>query len=145
MRDNALAVSGLLVDKIGGPSVKPYQPPGYWDQLELPDARVYGRHRATTEYRRGLYTYWQRTFLHPSLLAFDAPVARGSASCERTLEHPAAGAGAAERSDLRRSGRVFAERIVVKAGGANVMRRIEWAFENALSRKPAPRKFDVLT
>src|SRR5436309_7533433 len=72
VRDNALAVSGLLVRKIGGPSVKPYQPPDYWALLNFPK-RDWQADHGEGLYRRGLYTYWCRTFLHPSLLAFDAP------------------------------------------------------------------------
>jgi hypothetical protein len=72
VRDNALAVSGLLVRDIGGRSVRPYQPPGYWAQLNFP-MREYQNDTGRQQYRRGVYTHWQRTFLHPSLLAFDAP------------------------------------------------------------------------
>jgi hypothetical protein len=72
VRDNALAVSGLLVRKVGGPSVKPYQPDGYWENLNFPPRR-YAADRGDAQHRRGLYTWWQRSFLHPSLLAFDAP------------------------------------------------------------------------
>src|SRR5262249_26979879 len=72
VRDNALAVSGLLVRRVGGKSVKPYQPPGYWAHLNFP-VREWQNDSGESLYRRGLYTYWCRTFLHPSLLAFDAP------------------------------------------------------------------------
>ena len=72
VRDQALAVSGLLVAKIGGPSVKPYQPDGYWENLNFPERR-YVADQGDAQHRRGLYTWWQRSFLHPSLLAFDAP------------------------------------------------------------------------
>ena len=58
---------------VGGPSVKPYQPAGYWAQLNFPK-RTYQHDTGASQYRRGVYTHWQRTFLHPSLLAFDAPV-----------------------------------------------------------------------
>src|SRR5262249_25162945 len=76
IRDNALAVSGLLSRKIGGPSVRPYQPPGLWEQIALG-----GGHRRQTHVpgkgdevdRRGIYTYWKRSLHHPSLAAFDAP------------------------------------------------------------------------
>ena len=103
VRDNALAVSGLLVPKIGGPSVKPYQPAGYWQYLNFP-TREWQNDKGENQYRRGLYTYWQRTFLHPSLAAFDAP-SREECTAERPRsQHAAAGAGAAERPDLRRSG-----------------------------------------
>lgn len=72
VRDYALAVSGLLVPRIGGPSTKPYQPDGYWENLNFP-MRTYVHDEGDSQYRRGLYTWWQRTFLHPSMVAFDAP------------------------------------------------------------------------
>ena len=81
VRDNALAVSGLLFQQIGGRSVKPYQPAGYWANLHFPK-RTYKHDSGTAQYRRGLYTHWQRQFLHPALLAFDAP-AREECTAER--------------------------------------------------------------
>ena len=81
MRDNALAVAGLLDLTIGGPSVKPYQPDGYWENLNFP-VRTYDASHGSAQYRRGLYTWWQRSYLHPSLLAFDAPT-REECAAER--------------------------------------------------------------
>ena len=81
IRDNALAVSGLLIQKIGGKSVKPYQPAGYWANLHFPQ-RTYKHDTGSEQYRRGLYTHWQRQFLHPALLAFDAP-SREECTAER--------------------------------------------------------------
>ena len=73
IRDNALAISGLLSDEIiGGPSVQPYQPEGYWVNLNFPE-RTYQASTGDSQYRRGLYIHWQRTFMHPMLAAFDAP------------------------------------------------------------------------
>ena len=72
IRDAALTAGGLLVHQVGGPSVKPYQPAGYWGHLNFPK-REYEADTGNNLYRRGLYTYWCRTFLHPSLLTFDAP------------------------------------------------------------------------
>jgi len=72
VRDAALVSSGLLVRTVGGPSAKPYQPEGYWENLNFPK-RTYPADTGAGQYRRGLYTWWQRTFLHPSMLAFDAP------------------------------------------------------------------------
>src|SRR5205085_3314877 len=69
VRDNALAVSGLLVERLGGPSVYPYQPEGYWDFLNFPK-RTYPTSKGPDLYRRGLYAHWQRTFLNPSLRNF---------------------------------------------------------------------------
>lgn len=72
IRDGALLVSGLLVEKFGGKSVRPYQPAGYYAHLNFP-RRTYQPSSGDDLYRRSLYTHWQRTFLHPSLMAFDAP------------------------------------------------------------------------
>ena len=72
VRDNALKISGLLVDSVGGRSVFPYQPAGYWAYLNFP-TREWQNDAGVDLYRRGLYTHWQRQYLHPSLLAFDAP------------------------------------------------------------------------
>ena len=72
VHDIALSVSGLLVEKFGGPSVNPYEPEGYLAALNFPK-REYSASHGDDLYRRALYTHWQRTFLHPSLLTFDAP------------------------------------------------------------------------
>lgn len=72
VRDNALAVSGLLNEKMFGRSTKPYQPIGHYSQLNFP-RRKYQSDFNPNQYRRGVYTHWQRTFLHPMLQAFDAP------------------------------------------------------------------------
>lgn len=72
IRDNALAVSGLLDRRVGGRSVKPYQPGEYWENLNFP-RRAYVASKGPDQFRRGVYTHWQRQFLHPALLAFDAP------------------------------------------------------------------------
>jgi len=69
VRDNALAVGGLLNDKIGGPSVKPYQPPGIWDGV---DAK-YEQDKGDALYRRGIYVFWRRSAHYPSFATFDAP------------------------------------------------------------------------
>ena len=77
VRDNALAIAGLLNPEIGGPSVFPYQPPGYYANLQFPD-RDYIANTDLRQYRRGVYMHWQRTFLQPMLANFDAPRARNA-------------------------------------------------------------------
>ena len=72
IRDNALSVSGLLVREIGGQSVKPYQPAGLYRHLNFPK-RSYRSDEGDAQFRRGLYTHWQRQFLHPAMKSFDAP------------------------------------------------------------------------
>jgi hypothetical protein len=72
VRDTALAVSGLLNRKVGGPSVRPYQPAGYYRHLNFPK-REYASDTNDSQWRRGVYVHWQRQFLHPMMKAFDAP------------------------------------------------------------------------
>jgi hypothetical protein len=83
VRDNALAIAGLLCDDVGGPSVHPYQPADYYENLQFPD-RDYSADRDDREYRRGVYMHWQRTFLHPMLANFDAP-SREECTAVRTV------------------------------------------------------------
>jgi hypothetical protein len=141
VRDNALAVSGLLVNKIGGPSVKPYQPAGYWDYLNFPK-RTWEHDAGAKLYRRGLYVWWQRTFLHPSLVAFDAPT-REECTAERTRSNiPQQALVLLNDPSYVEAARVFAERIVRQGG--DVKQRLDFAFERALSRKPREDEAAVL-
>ena len=75
IRDQALAVSGLLVQKVGGPSVKPYQPAGIWEDLNAPasHAEVYKQDTGQSLYRKSMYSFWRRAALHPGMAVFDAP------------------------------------------------------------------------
>ncbi len=73
VRDNALAISGLLKESIGGPSVKPYQPPGLWEDVTVSRRGVYVAERGENLYRRSMYTFWKRTCPPPALMSFDAP------------------------------------------------------------------------
>lgn len=81
VRDTALSISGLLVESVGGGNAKPYQPAGYWQHLNFPK-RKYQADSDEGLYRRGIYTFWCRTFLHPAMLAFDAP-SREECTAER--------------------------------------------------------------
>lgn len=142
VRDNALAVSGLLVDHVGGPSVFPYQPAGYWFALNFP-AREWKNDTGDGLYRRGLYTHWQRSFLHPSLLAFDAPT-REEAVCERARSNiPQQALVLLNDPTYVEAARVLAERTI-KQGGPGVPDRIAWAFSQVLDRKPKPEESAVL-
>ncbi len=134
VRDNALAISGLLVEQIGGPSVHPYQPAGYWAQLSFPK-REYTASRGRDLYRRGLYTHWQRSALHPSLLAFDAP-GRDECTPSRTRSSTPMQALVLLNDPIHvEAARKFAERIATE-GGAGIETQICWAWECALARPP---------
>ena len=142
VRDNALAISGLLCDKIGGPSVKPYQPPGYWVFLNFPK-RDWTSDRGADQYRRGLYTYWQRTFLHPSLLAFDAST-REECVVERPRSNtPLQALVLLNDPTYVESARTLAARMIHE-GGTDARARIERGFQLALSRSPRGHEVPVL-
>jgi hypothetical protein len=85
VRDNALAAAGMLDSGIGGPSAFPYQPEGYYANIQFPN-RKYVADADDRQYRRGVYMHWQRTFLHPMLANFDAP-SREDAICTRTVSN----------------------------------------------------------
>ncbi|HEX5269537.1 MAG TPA: PSD1 and planctomycete cytochrome C domain-containing protein, partial [Gemmataceae bacterium] len=143
LRDNALEISGLLSRKVGGPSVKPYQPAGYWSFLNFP-VREWQADKGENLYRRGLYTYWCRTFLHPSLLAFDAPT-REECTVERTRSSTPLQALVLLNDPIYvEAARVFAERIV-KGGGNDTAARLDWAYRRAVSRHVKPEEAKLLT
>jgi hypothetical protein len=134
VRDNALAVSGLLTPTIGGPSVKPYQPAGYYSQLNFPK-RDYEADAGPSQYRRGLYTHWQRTYLHPSLGAFDAPT-REECTVDRIRSNsPQQALVLLNDPTYVEAARTFAERLL-REGGDTALSRLEFAFRQALSRRP---------
>ena len=143
VRDNALVISGLLVDKIGGPSVKPYQPAGYWDFLNFP-LRTYEPDKGEKLYRRGMYTWWQRTFLNPSLLAFDAPSHEECTAMRVQSNTPQQALTLLNDVTYVEAARVLAERMI-KHGGVSDADRIQWAYARALSRPAKQAEVDVLS
>lgn len=141
IRDNALAVSGLLIKKIGGGSVKPYQPAGYYRHLNFP-TRKYAHHSDDRQYQRGVYVHWQRQFLHPMMRAFDAP-RREECTAERPRSNtPNAALVLLNDPTFVESARVFAERIISKE--TEIEKQIELAFQVALSRKPDEFESELL-
>jgi hypothetical protein len=133
VRDNALAVSGLLVHKIGGPSVFPYQPPGYWAYLNFP-VREWENSTGEGLYRRGLYTHWQRSFLHPSLVAFDAPSRE-----ECTVDRPRSNTPLQALVLLNDPTYVEAARALAAktmAAATDSPARLEYLYRQALQRSP---------
>lgn len=132
VRDNALAISGLLSPKIGGPSVKPYQPAGYWAYLNFP-IREWTNDKGESQYRRGLYTFWQRTFLQPSLKALDAPTREECTAVRTRSNTPLQSLVLLNDPTYVEAARVFAARMMKEAGSAPE-ERVDWAFRQALSR-----------
>ena len=141
VRDNALAVSGLLVPKVGGPSVKPYQPPGYWAYLNFP-GREWQTDTGEKVYRRGLYTHWQRQYLHPSLAAFDAP-SREECTADRVRSNTPLQALVLLNDPIYvEAARALAELALASTKGD--ADRIGWLFQRAVSRPIKPAEKAVL-
>ncbi|MBI5758587.1 MAG: DUF1553 domain-containing protein, partial [Planctomycetales bacterium] len=142
IRDNALAISGLLSHRIGGESDRPYQPDGYWDYLNFP-RRTWEHDKGERQYRRGLYTFWQRSFLHPSLLAFDAPSREECVADRPRSNTPQQALTLLNDPSYVEAARVFASKIL-KEGGTTDDDRLRWAFRQAVSRSPKPEELSIL-
>lgn len=141
VKDIALQASGLLVEKFGGPSVRPYQPEGYLAALNYPK-RDYSASRGEDLYRRSLYTVWQRTFLHPSMAVFDAP-AREECTVNRTSSNtPLQALTLLNDPIFVEAARVMAQRAAQAGAAFDV--RLNWIFEQALQRLPTATERSVL-
>lgn len=133
VRDQALAVAGLLDDRIGGPSVFPYQPDGHWEPLNFP-RRSYPTSKGADLYRRGLYTWVQRTFPHPMMVTFDAP-SRESCIGQRMISAtPLQALVTLNAPEFVESARVLAARVLREAASDEA--RLDRLFSQVLARSP---------
>jgi hypothetical protein len=143
VRDTALSISGLLVSDIGGTSVKPYQPAGYWQHLNFP-ARKWQAGKGDDLYRRGLYTFHCRSFTHPAMLAFDAP-SREECTAERPRSNiPQQALALLNDPVFVEAARVFAEKLLTHSNKED-LEKIHYAFQCALTRHPTKEEVQVMT
>ncbi|MDH3719109.1 MAG: DUF1549 and DUF1553 domain-containing protein, partial [Planctomycetota bacterium] len=142
VRDNALSISGLLSPKMGGRSVKPYQPANYWYKL-YKDAK-YTTDQGDDQYRRGLYTYWRRSFWHASLRAFDAPAREECVAQRPRSNTPQQSLVLLNDPTYVEAARALAARMIHE-GGKNAEAHIAFAFRLALARLPQEHETQVLT
>jgi hypothetical protein len=149
IRDQALAVSGLLNDQIGGPSVSPYQPPGIWEELASRadgknwTAQEYAQSHGRDLYRRTMYTFWKRTAPPPSLVTFDAPDRETCVVRRARTNTPLQALVLMNDPTYVEAARKLAERMLT-GGGATPEERIAFAFRLATARRPAEREVAVL-
>lgn len=141
VRDNALAIAGLLSLELGGPSARPYQPAGYYANLQFPD-REYEPHTGDRQYRRGVYTHWQRTFLHPMLASFDAPTREECMAARVVSNTPQQALTLLNDPSFVEAARAFAAELIAFSGDDAV--RIDHAFRRALARSAKPRESESL-
>lgn len=143
IRDQALSVSGLLSPMVGGESGRPYQPKGYYAQLNFPE-REYKPADDEYQYRRGVYTHWQRQFLHPWLLAFDAP-AREECTAQRAVSNtPGAALVLLNDPSFVEAAKVLAERVLTEGPKGDDRERSEWLWSEVTSRPAKAAEIDLL-
>jgi hypothetical protein len=141
VRDQALAVSGLLVDKIGGPSVKPYQPAGLWKELSGGDD--YQQDHGDGLHRRSLYTFWKRTAPPPMMMNFDAAGREACVVRELRTNTPMQSLNLMNDVTFLEAARKIAERMM-REGGSTPAERIAYGFELAGARRPSEREQEIL-
>ncbi|HXB69389.1 MAG TPA: DUF1553 domain-containing protein [Candidatus Acidoferrales bacterium] len=141
VRDQALAISGLLVDKVGGPSAKPYQPAGLWKELSGGDD--YKPDTGEGLHRRSLYTYWKRTAPPPMMMNFDAAGREACVVRESRTNTPLQALNLMNDVIYLEAARKMAERMMREGGGAPAT-RIAYGFELATARQPSRRESEIM-
>ncbi len=145
LRDIALQSGGLLVNKAGGPSAKPYQPPNVWEQVSYPasDTVNYTQQHGDALYRRSLYTYWKRMATMPDMDAFDAPMRDVVCTRRQRTDTPLQALVTMNDVQWVEAARALAERVI-KEGGQQPEQRIDLMSEILLAHDPPPRMATVL-
>ena len=146
IRDNALALAGLLSDRTGGPSVSPYQPAGLWDDVAVGadyEGTVYKQDKGEGLYRRSMYTFWKRTCPPPGLNTFDAPEREVCTARRSRTNTPLQALVLLNDPTYLEASRRLAERVIHE-GGLNAESRLSFAFRLAMSRKPSTHEIHVL-
>jgi mono/diheme cytochrome c family protein len=143
IRDTALAVSGLLIDREGGHSVKPYQPPGLWEAVSFNNSQKYVPDTGEGEYRRSLYTYWKRQSPPPNMLLFDAPTREYWTVRRSRSNTPLQALDLLNDPQYVEASRALAQRIMLE-GGRSAKSRAVYGFRLATARKPASDEVNVL-
>jgi hypothetical protein len=141
LRDQALALSGLLVEKIGGPSVKPYQPDGLWDvAMGRPS---YGQSHGADLYRRSMYTFWKRTVPPPAMVAFDAADRSYCTARRQSTSTPLQALVLLNDPQIVEAARFISQRML-KEGGSTPDQRLAWGFRLVLGRPATAKELAVL-
>ncbi len=145
LRDVALESSGLLVNKIGGPSVKPYQPPSVWEQVGIggSDTLVYEQQKGDALYRRSMYTYWKRMAMLPDMDAFDAPMRDVVCTRRQRTDTPLQALVTMNDVQWVEAARALAARVI-KEGGTQPNQRINFMGQILLAHDPPPQMATVL-
>jgi hypothetical protein len=142
IRDNALAISGLLSSRIGGPSARPYQPEGLWEEVGARNKNYVPDHGEGL-YRRSIYTFWKRTAPPPTMLVFDAPSREVCTARREPTTTPLQALVLLNDPQFVEAQRVLAEELV-RDCHQDIDARITRAFRLAAGRAPEPREQEIL-
>jgi hypothetical protein len=146
VRDNALAAAGLLKERVGGPSVSPYQPAGLWEEVSFGDgfsAQSFVQSHGDDLYRRSMYTFWKRSSPPPALITFDAPDREKCTARRGVTNTPLQALVLLNDPTYIEAARALAARTLREAP-PSAARRIEYAFRLATSREPTARETQIL-
>ncbi len=145
LRDIALESGGLLVNKIGGPSVRPYQPENVWESVGYPtsDTTRYKQEHGEALYRRSMYTYWKRMAIQPDMDAFDAPMRDTVCTRRQRTDTPLQALVTMNNVQWIEASRALAERLI-KEGGQQPEQRIKLLSTILLAHDPPPQMVSVL-
>jgi len=145
VRDNALALSGLLVEQVGGKSVKPYQPKGLWNAVGYTSSNTanFTQDQGDALYRRSMYTFWKRTSPPPSMSIFDAPSREACTVRRERTNTPMQALALMNDIQYVEAARLYARRIMTEAGESD-RDKIIWAFRSATSRMPKDNEIEVV-
>jgi len=142
LRDNALAIAGVLNRQLGGRSIKPSQPAGTWEINEM-GGQKYEKSKGADLYRRGLYVYWRRSTVYPSFITLDAPTREFCSAQRARTSTPLQSLVLMNDPVFVEAARAFAQRIL-KDGGANDAARLRYAWRTALSRSASESETAIL-
>ena len=144
IRDAALAASGLLVEKLGGPSVKPYQPAGLWEEVSMPasNTKAYAPGRADDLYRRSMYTYWKRASPPPSMQVFDAPTRESCVTGRLATNTPLQALVLWNDPQFIEAARVLASRVL--ASQSSDAERLTELYRRCTGRRPDAKRLEIL-
>ena len=142
IRDQALSVSGLLVDDIGGPSVKPYQPDGLWNEVSLNKGVRFKQDKGENLYRRSLYTYYKRSAPSPQMTIFDAPTREKCTVQRAQTNTPLAALVPLNDVQFVEASRSLAERVF-KEAGQDFDARLNHLYRLCASRPPTAREIEI--
>lgn len=141
LRDQALRVSGLMVENIGGPPVNPYQPAGLWKEAS---AFTYKPGKGEDLYRRSLYTYWKRTLAPPAMAVLDAADREWCSVKPKRTNTPLQALTLMNEPGFFESARKLGERMIHEAASESIEDRVDWGFRALLSREPSEKEVLVL-